>query len=121
MQTEFHYDDATVTALKLEDGAIYLDLECCTERDEIAVNVALSFRNIENLRVENTPATQLGMLEEDGELISYLKEDRRAVIVIEWNDFSPEKRRSKMVSYSFDFESFDLKRSGDVLRPSQRA
>lgn len=118
MQTAFRYDDATVTGFRLEDGVIHLDLECCTERDDIAVDVSLAFRRIENLQVENRPADQLDMREDDGEIISYMKTEHRAEIVIQWNHFGPTERRREMVAYKFDFASFELTRSDDILRTS---
>jgi len=118
MGTDFFYDDATVTGFTLAHGVIDLKLECCTERDDIAVDVSLSFRNVTNLQVGSLPATGLGMVEEDGEIISYLRNAHRAEIIIRWNHFGPTERRRETVSYSFDFQSFDLSRSADILRSS---
>ncbi|GGF22679.1 hypothetical protein GCM10011611_30930 [Aliidongia dinghuensis] len=116
MNSRFYYDGATVRQLSLESGVFRIGLECATDDDEIAVDVALSFHEIRNLQVDRVAAADVGMIEDDGEIISYYQAERHAEIVIQWNNFDPADRRKQTISYIFDFQGFDLARSPDIHR-----
>lgn len=116
MNSKFYYDGATVKQLSLENGVLRIGLECATDDDEIAVDVVLSFQGIQNLQVDRIAAAHVGMVENDGEIISYHQAERHAEIVIQWNNFDPADRRKQTLSYIFDFQDFDLTRSPDTRR-----
>jgi hypothetical protein len=117
MATQFRYDDATVLDLRLSEGTLHLDLECCTNDDDIFVNVSLAFGGTRNLLINGSTASTVSPLAGDGGIVAFKKNANDAIIVIEWNAFDPLDRKRQDVAYVFDFESFEMDVGDATKRP----
>lgn len=102
-RTSFH--DATVGSLRREGSDIYLDIsDILAAEEQYAARVIL--RGVSRIVRNGKETSDVGMEEEDGEIIDFEAEDSMVKLIIQWNNF---KSKTRLVcAYEFFAAAIDV-------------